>query len=175
MKHAPTLPNNMIHIDDLSITQDGFRFPRQIQEMVELVASNGRFNLGALAAHNNGDDLRLINIARFEDGRHFIHDGHHRVAAIYLGGRKFVHANEYEVTDWKYEQYLEINLDKGWITPFDPRIELRVPDYTAYKQYVMENLKACGKESATAFIKMARTSYTRPRTMLTVQDLLRSL
>lgn len=174
MKHELTLPSNMIHIDDLSITQDGFRFPRQIQDMVELVASNGRFNLGTLAAHN-GADLRLINIARFEDGRHFIHDGHHRVAAIYLGGRKFVHANEYEISDWKYEDYLAINLDKGWITPFDPRTELRIPDYSAYKRYVLENLKTAGKESAIAFISMARSSYTRPRTMLTVQDLLRSL
>lgn len=163
----------MIDIDDLTVTQSGFRHPSQIQNMVELISVGGKFDLPTLEKYSSGKDIRLINISRFEDGRLFIHDGHHRVAAVYLGGRKYLYDDEYVIKDWTYSEYLEINFEKKWVTPFDPRTEVRVPDYGDYKKYVYTQLNLYGEQAAAVAIDLQHWRYALPRTVLTIVDTLR--
>lgn len=164
----------MLKIEDLVVTQNGFRNPDQIQEMVAYVADGGIFDTQSLSEHSDGRDVRLINLVKFEDGRIFIHDGHHRVAAIYLGGRKFLSSDEYTIKSWKYEDYKTINFQVGWVTPYDPRIEVRIPDYFFFKEEVARRLESSEAE-ARWFINDCWQcgDYTSPRKALTIQDLLR--
>jgi len=162
----------MLHIDDLTVTQSGFRNKRQIKDMIKLVAEGEAFNIGSLAAYD-GNDLRLINIVQFEDGRCYIHDGHHRVAAIYLGGRKYLFGNEYKITKWTYADYLAINLEMGWVTPFDPRFEVRVDDYAYFKDQV-KHVAMISSEEAVKYIRECQCAevYSQTRTSLTIRDLI---
>jgi hypothetical protein len=38
------------------------------------------------------------------------------------------------IGDWKYEDYLCFSPEKGWLTPFDPLHETRLPDLAEYKR-----------------------------------------
>jgi hypothetical protein len=57
--------------------------------------------------------------------------------------------------------YAEINFEKGFVTPFDPRTEVRVPDFTAFRQEVFR-LYARNPEEAIAFIRQNKARYARP-------------
>lgn len=164
----------MISIDDLVVTQSGFRNEDQIQGMIDFVAKGGTFDHASLSLHSDGKDVRLINIARFENGRLFIHDGHHRIAAIYLGGRKYITDKEFKIQDWKYSDYTDINFKVGWVTPYDPRIEVRLPDYQIFKMKVQWSL-GNSESYARYIINESRVlqAYCKPRTVLTIQDVLR--
>ena len=78
----------------------------------------------------------LSAIARFPDDRMMIRDGHHRCLATYIGGRTYLRHDEYSVETYTYEMYAEINFEAGFVTPFDPHTEVRVPDFTAFRQEV---------------------------------------
>ena len=105
----------------------------------------------------------LIAIARFPDGRMMIRDGHHRCLATYIGGRAYLRHDEYSVETYTYEMYAEINFEAGFVTPFDPRTEVRVPDFTAFRQEVFR-LYARNPEEAVAFIRQNKSRYARPHT-----------
>jgi hypothetical protein len=161
-----------LYIRDLAVTQCGFRNERQIDDMIVFVSSGGIFSAESLGEHSNGADKRLINLAKFEDGRYFIHDGHHRIASIYLGGRKWLHKEEYTVKKWKYSDYTDISFENKWITPYDPRIEVRIPDYEAFKRNVQYCLTNGGEKAAEEYIRKRHDTYTRERRVLTIRDLI---
>lgn len=165
----------MIEINELTVTQEGFRNEDQITSMVDFVAKGGVFNSMRLYEHSNGKDTRKINLVRFEDGRLYIHDGHHRVAAVYLGNRDILFDEEYEITSWTYAQYIEIKFEKRWITPFDPRSEVRVCDYEKYKNHIWWMHSEHGEEEATTAIEIRRSEYLKDRRSRTIQDMLKDL
>jgi hypothetical protein len=80
----------------------------------------------------------LIQLSRFDDGKVFLHDGHHRVVSTHLAGRSILLPEEYEISEWTYPEYLEINHGNGWYTPFDPRIHTRTPDFGKFKKLAKE-------------------------------------
>jgi hypothetical protein len=90
-----------------------------------------------------------------------IRDGHHRCLATYIGGRAYLRHDEYLVEAYTYEMYAEINFEAGFVTPFDPRTEVRVPDFTAFRQEVFR-LYARNPEEAVAFIRQNKSRYARP-------------
>jgi hypothetical protein len=59
--------------------------------------------------------------------------------------------------------YAEINFEAGFVTPFDPRTEVRVPDFTAFRQEVFR-LYAHNPDEAVAFIRQNKSRYARPHT-----------
>lgn len=164
----------MLSINELTITQNGFRNGDQIRAMVAFVADGGVFEYSALKTYSAGQDTRPINIVRFEDGRLYIHDGHHRIAAIYLGGRTYLHDSEYVITDWKYSDYTVINFEVKWVTPYDPRSEVRISDYWDFKQRAFDYLRDSEATVRIYIIDSYNSGvYTRPRTALTIQDFFR--
>lgn len=158
-----------MNILNLTISQQGFRSIPQIEGMVRFVAEGGFFTLATLK------DPRLISIVEFEDGRRFIHDGHHRIAAIYLAGRKELREDEFLLSQWTYEQYRDINLSLRWITPFDPRFQVRACDYEKYKQHIWFVHSEFGESEACLEIKKRCHIYLRPRRSLSIQDMLREI
>lgn len=168
----------MLQLHDLFVMQSGLRNAEQIGNMVEFVRSGGIFDKAALLLpYANANVLQppLIKIARFEDGALGIHDGLHRSFSIWKAGRKVLLPEEYEIEDWRYEDYNEINFANGWYTPFDPRREVRLPDLNSFKKKVREILDGPdmlaldmgsprAEEEAIAFIMKNSGLYKTPRT-----------
>jgi hypothetical protein len=50
-----------------------------------------------------------VSLVIFEDGEIFVHDGHHRLVAMWLQGYFNVSRKEYNITHMKYHEYQEVN------------------------------------------------------------------
>lgn len=144
-----------IHIDQITPTQDGYRFsPEEMQGMLEYVRSGGIF----------ADPIkhkRPIVITRFEDGKLFIRDGFHRTTSIYLARpSKLIYPPEYEIENMTYDMWINANHHNGWYTPFDPRIEVRRADFFGFKNEVIELMKS---RDPSEFILNNKSRYCVPR------------
>jgi hypothetical protein len=158
--------NESLQLDTLGIMHDEIRHRYQVVKMSWLVRDGLFWTRDVLCAHADKYHTlvpRLIAIARFPDGRMMIRDGHHRCLATYIGGRASLRHDEYIVETYTYEMYAEINFEVGFVTPFDPRTEVRVPDFTAFRQEVFQ-LYARNPEEAVAFIRQNKSRYARPHT-----------
>ena len=129
--------NGSLQLDTLGIMHDEIRHKHQVVEMSWFVRDGLFWTRDVLRAHADKHHTPIphpIAIARFPDGRMMIRDGHHRCLATYIGGRAYLRHDEYTVETYTYEMYAEINFEVGFVTPFDPRTEVRVPDFTAFRQ-----------------------------------------
>jgi hypothetical protein len=128
----------MVLLNELIVTHNRLRHPKDIERMVEFVSIGGYYTESMLGQFAKNESLSrvspLIQIARFEDGKMYVHDGHHRAVSCWLAGRQEMPHDEYQITDWTYQQYLEISHENGWYTPFDPRIHVRTPDFNKFKK-----------------------------------------
>ena len=128
---------NALGTHSLYTMQDGFRLsPCAMWDMWGLLSSvpNARFNQETLAAHDP-QRTSLIALVVTEDGKTWIRDGLHRTAVIHMFGRTLL-PDEYTVDEIPYAKFMEINLNKGWYTPFDPRTEVRRADFHHFKDMV---------------------------------------
>lgn len=161
----------MLSILPLGVTQDGLRDPAQLDRMVQFVKEGGVFDQASMEVFKkNNPNAHLgpvVQIAEFEDGRQFIADGHHRIMAIYEAGRRQLHDSEYVIVKWKYKDYTDIHFESKWVTPFDPRLEIRFPDYLAFKKQVYEHL-ANSQQSAIEFILANKHQYAVKRQYFSV-------
>ena len=150
-------------ITDLKLTQDGLRI-QDLSEMVEFVLSGGLYTKDVLNQYNKTSDSNLIIINRFEDGQLYLHDGHHRVASIYLAGnRDFLFETEVEYWDYTYSRYINPNFSNGWYTPFDPRTHVRIPDFFNFKEKV-RIMSEQNPDMAKEYILNNQDQYLVPRT-----------
>lgn len=150
-------------IADLSLTQDGLR-DYNLSKMIDFVKSGGIYTQDILDRYNQYLGSNLIIINRFEDGRLFLHDGHHRVSSIYLSGeRDFLYDEEIQYIDYKYANFVKPNFKNGWYTPFDPRTHVRIPDFFKFKEHVMQ-MAAHDPNTAIEYIFDNQDSYLLPRT-----------
>jgi len=124
----------MLNVNEILVTQKKIRDEEQLILMTQFIQSGGFFTSNCLSKHKSrGKISPVIEITMFEDGRYFLHDGHHRAASILLGGRDFIDTTEYRIRNFKYDDYIHPNLSVDWWTPFDPRTEVRLPDMSEYK------------------------------------------
>jgi hypothetical protein len=155
---------NKLDLNKLYVMQDGIRAAEQIPGMIEFVKSGGKWTLQNLQDYAHKHNLKpspIMEISLFPDGKLMIHDGHHRAIATYLGGRYFLYPNEFWIRNWKYEDYTEINFSARWVTPFDPRTELRSPEIYGLKTKAMKLFDSIGENAALDFINQA--VFTKPR------------
>ena len=157
------------------VTQVGFRNEAQLKNMIMFARSGGFFNKESINRFNIDNPGTQsgwpIKISRFEDGQLFCADGHHRLAAIVMSGRSCLHDSEYEIQDWKYSDYIEINFACRWVTPFDPRSEIRISDYSYFKNNVYDLFKVSEAE-AIKFIRKNKSMYTISRESYNIYDIL---
>lgn len=154
-----------MNISNLLVTQDGFRKPQTLVGMIDYVRSGGRFALNNLTEHSGKEKPPLIRLVRFEDGLTYIHDGHHRTAAIWLSQhRDHLHEDEYQIQDVTYDYYMEIVFEVGWVTPYNPRTHVRFPNFCPFKREAMEIFSRYGEEAAIEFVVNNPHLYLMPRT-----------
>lgn len=164
----------MIKIDDLLVGQNSLRTTEHMEEMITFVRGGGFFSLEVVqkwSSEHSYPDKELIYISRFPDGVPFIHNGHHRCVAILVAGRDHIHESEYVEKNWNYEDYNRVDLDTyRYVTPFDVKAEVRIPDLAAWKKAVFD-LAATDREAALKFITEQRSQYVLPRAFGSVRKL----
>lgn len=99
-----------IPISELVVTQFGYRADSQVEAMIYFVSHGGEFSATPKVA-----------LFELDDGRLYIHDGHHRSMAIYLSGRDCLLPTEYVLTKNTFAALQSVNFDVGYVTPYDPR------------------------------------------------------
>ena len=139
-------------LKNLQVMQNDLRHWDDIGEMVAFVKGGGFWTQEYLEEYSIKNKLSrvspLIAISAFaEDGRYFIHDGHHRCVATWLGGRDYLAPNEFVIFPWTYDEYLEIAPQNNWYTPFDPRIHVRTADFSKFKAEAKKRFKVDQKEA----------------------------
>jgi len=159
-------------VENLIPTQDGYRLDKSIRKaMLGFVSGGGIYDQETIASHSGSNSL--IAITRFPDERLFIRDGLHRVTSIHIarfGG--VLYEQEYVIEDMTYEMYMTPVPDKGWYTPFDPRVEVRLPDFFDFKSKVLDikNL-----DEQIEYIVAHKSDYTTERNGLHTIEALSTL
>lgn len=129
--------NDKLWLENLFVLQADLRHWADMESMVEYVKNGGFWIKEYLEEYSKKKNLSrvspIITISLFEDGLKFVHDGHHRCVATWLGGRNYLKADEYTISNWKYKEYLEIAPHNNWYTPFNPKTHVRTPDFAAFK------------------------------------------
>jgi hypothetical protein len=163
----------MLPLGPVLTSQNDVRNVSQVARMIAYVRAGGLFTKEAMLEFSVTNEVRpnpqLVAVTEFPDGMLMIHDGNHRSSAIWLGGRGYLADGEYFIKKMTYAHYLEINLQAGWYTPFDPRTEIRLCDFGTYKKKVRE--LSAFPEKATAFIVENRAMYCAPRDIWLVAQL----
>ena len=156
------------------VMQDDLRHPAQIPEMINFVKQGGFWTQRVLTDYAEKNQLTRIcplkEIIEFPDKKYMTHDGHHRLVSIFLGGRDYIREDEFVIKNWTYEDYLEINFSNNWVTPFDPRIEIRLAEIGKFKKHALDLSKTSVQESID-FIQSNKETYAKKRTVFTVQCL----
>jgi len=162
---------NRLPLDRLTVGQHGLRYEASdVHRMMDFVADGGIWTETALQDYADRHGLpspSLIQVSEFLAGAGeatllLIHDGHHRLVATHLAGRDFLHAEEYRLTGWTYEEYLAINFRCGWVTPIDPRSHARKADFAAWKLRVL-SVAQTNPSEAERIIREETAAYREPR------------
>jgi hypothetical protein len=94
-------------IDSLIVTQIGIRTPAdEMKRMAMYIASGGRFI-----------QPPLVLVTRFieEPQKLYVYDGHHRMIAILLAGRKILLDDEFEFVEGSYEKCRKIDWENKFV------------------------------------------------------------
>lgn len=166
-----------IDIQSLIITQEGLRNMEALPEMIEFAKNGGIFTQDEINNHPNAVPgffpQRLIQLSKFEDGRIYVADGHHRILSILLSGeRDFICDTEFELIPWKYSGYNSINIENGWFTPFDPRKEVRLSDMWFFRSLIDNHRRADAHDyDIIKFIVNNEEIFKHQRTISTFEQL----
>jgi len=162
----------MLEIDKLWVMQQSIRDLDQISGMIEYVEGGGLWTMERITeyAAKKGKTAYPIYITIFPDNEKMIHDGHHRILANFLGGRHELYDSEFVIKPWTYESYNEVAVDRGFVTPFDPKTECRTNDFLEYKNKVLAMAKI-DLVMAEAYVWANKAKYSEPRVIYTVAEL----
>lgn len=153
--------------------QSELRYYDAIRSMVDYVRSGGVWHQESMDEYALSTGTKasgLIQLVEFPDGKIMLHDGHHRGVTTYLGNRHKLNDNEFQLTKWTYEDYLDINFKNKWVTPYDPRTHIRVGDIYKFKRKIL-NLAEMDETLAAYTIRQSLNVYAVPRTINFVPDL----
>lgn len=145
--------------------------------MVHFVRAGGHFTKDALLAQSIiAGTLKgtppLVHIARMEDGRLVLHDGHHRAVACHIAKRDSLHPDEYEMVDYSYRDYYELHPEKGWFTPFDIMTEVRCADFSRFKDMARRLYLKGDLARLEEYVRENRDGYVEPRLIHTIEELM---
>lgn len=165
----------MIPLNIIIPTQDFIRNTRQIPDMVKFVKKEGYFT-EEVVKNNIDENDDLIRLTQFEDGKLYLSNGHHRLVAMVEAGRKELHEDEFYVERMDYSAFSEIVFERqgkwlGWVTPHDPRIEVRMPNLESFKYQAKFIYNSKGKDNAINFVNLNKFKYCKSRKVFSVEQL----
>lgn len=144
----------VLDLASLRVTQTSLRNDAQMTDLMEHIQGGGEWT------KELDDDLPKV--VRFEDGELFLRDGHHRCVASLAASRTTLLPSEYELEDWEYTAWSAPNFATGFITPYDPRLDIRVQDLTAHREAVAAALSEQGEAAAAEYVAAHPEGYLAP-------------
>ena len=142
-------------------THNRFRNPQKAKELI-LVKEYCDFIL------NN--QQKPILLVQTEDEQLWCHDGHHRLAAVdYHYGK--IDECYLEIKKYTYQKLNSINLNCGYVTPYDPRIECRLENFWEYKKWLYETDIPMWNQYSIDVIRSHHKEYKQARTVHTLREL----
>ena len=165
----------MIQIDRITISQESLRKPEQLKPMIEFVRAGGVYTQKTLLQHRNPDCTPII-LNVFPDKFILARDGNHRITSILLAGRNHLIKEEYVIEKWDYDSAQKITFYRNpsrprWVTPFEPKTQVRIEELKPYKTKIQEVLTSQGESKTRAFIRENPNLYCRPRTIHSPNEL----
>lgn len=141
-----------------------------------IVTHNSLRNLDTFVSITNSfqDGTNVTNrivIITTEDDVNYLVDGHHTVTAAMNAGVQFP---KHLVKQERYS-YLELNshnIPIGYVTPYNPKIEVRKPDFKWFKQAILNIYNSGKPDWAVDCIHRYRKSYIETRKIQTIEQLL---
>jgi hypothetical protein len=112
----------------------------------------------------------LINVGEIE-GSLYIFNSHHRIVAVNIAYGRIKESN-LNIKRYTLEEMLSVNLDIGWVTPFDPHFFCRVPDikdFAQIKKYLIKGFKE--GFSTIESIEQSSKKFIEPRVVQTLGEL----
>lgn len=170
----------MIPFKQINVTQASIRNHDQIRGMSIFVQDGGVFDRNALNKYSQKQNKKpspLVQLNLFEDDSLFLLDGHHRSIGILEGGRTHFEDNEVTILKYTYREFAEIAFLKpsgewmGWVTPFDPRTHVRLPDIKDFKEKVKDIYYDQSPDHARHLILTRPDLYRQERLAKTVWDI----
>lgn len=119
----------------------------------------------------DGGKLPKVKLTIFDDSPGiYIHDGHTRLISYYLcNGNYALLENEVEISRYKLEDYMSINLARGYVTPFNPITHVRYSDFFHVKEFILKKVKE-GTLQAKDIPNLSNL-YSRPRRITFLHEL----
>lgn len=156
----------LIETSKIIPTHNSFRNPEKAKEMMAVK------DYADYILSNQRSPIVLI---KTEDGQLWCHDGHHRLAAIdYHYGQ--IDEEYVEIKEYTYFQLNSINLDCGYVTPYDPRTECRLPNFWEVKQKWIRFFEVTRMQNMLeAYIYNFGDSYKESRKVHTLRELCNTL
>ena len=118
---------------------------------------------------------QIIDYQKHYEGKptwkYYLHDGHHRVYGAYLCGVEELLPCEYTLMDMSYQDYLDLNINVGWVTPLDIRTHARKPDFFGYKNKVVRLYLNKEYKKAGDYVRHNQDMYLEERTVWKIKDL----
>ena len=149
-------------------THNRFRNPKKAKELIECP------EYCTYILNNQYGPIVLIQT---EDNQLWCHDGHHRLASVDWHDGK-INERYIEIRKYTYAQMNEINLDCGYVTPYDLKTECRHENFLVYKQIVLEEVAEWylvnweqKLNKAKEMSRMLATRYKESRTIHTLREL----
>jgi hypothetical protein len=155
----------MLKFDFLIPTHNTLRDKKSVKPIVDFIKDGRVFRCAD----------KPIAITQFQDGAMYIRDGHRRLTAMILAGARGLLDCEYVIEQMRYEQYNETNSKAGWVTPFDPRTECRLPDFYSFKSDAINITKwpVYIEQDIQAFCISGAHRYKEARTVYSLRDLVK--
>eukprot|EP01114_Cavostelium_apophysatum_P020652 TRINITY_DN6981_c0_g1_i1.p1 TRINITY_DN6981_c0_g1~~TRINITY_DN6981_c0_g1_i1.p1 ORF type:complete len:253 (-),score=38.49 TRINITY_DN6981_c0_g1_i1:34-738(-) len=177
--------NEKFLLSELIVTQHGFRSQNRekLQQMINYVAKGGLFDDQELRRYKKEKhkETDRITLAKFERTEQtiphcctYIWDGHHRVLAMYLGGRNYIDPSEYRIiTNFRYDLTAKKHLSSGFVTPFDPREEVRLPGFYDFKKEALEEIRRhnWSESEIDEYLEKNASRYKRKREFSTIGEM----
>ena len=108
-----------------------------------------------------------LNVFRNNSNR-YVHDGHTRLIACHLAGVELFE-DEFEITHYSLKEYMEVNLELGYVTPFNPITHIRYSDFFHVKKFIINQITE-GRLKESDIPKL-HCLYSRPRRIKYLRDL----
>ena len=104
-----------------------------------------------------------IMLVYFGGDDYLLHDGHHYAYGLYLEDGPEGEIHDFEVLDLSWVDYTSVNFAQRFVTPFDPRTEVRLPDFFDFKTRALDIYADRGKMKAERFIRENGRLFKEPR------------
>lgn len=116
-----------IETSKLIPTHNRLRNPELVKKFL------GNLSILDKSIENKEDKISVGEI----EGSLYVFNSHHRIVAVDIAfGR--IEESLLNIKSYTLDEMLSVNIDVGWVTPFDPHFFCRIPDFKILKDKILD-------------------------------------